>query len=205
MKIRIPLLLIAFTAQLLVPAWTIYDQEQIRSHGQEFRFRAEPVDPYDAFRGRYVRIGFSDNTAPYYNEKKPERDQLLYAHIQTDENNLSSIKEVTIGPPANNAPYLRVKYNWLQRKEMGNIISPENKSEEEFTPLAHFAFPMNRFYMEESIAPAAEKAYRDARRNTGHETTVTIRILNGKAVLTGLYIDDQPIADYVRSLPLNAQ
>ena len=206
MKFRIPLLLIVFVVQLLVPAWSIYDLENTRSQGQEFRFRAEPVDPYDAFRGKYVRIGFTDTTAPYHGEIDPKRGDSVFAYIQVDDKGISTISEIAHQAPQDSTPYIKVKFLWVtyEANESGNApINPQDVSER--NRVANFAFPMDRFYMEETIAPAAEKAYRDARGNSDLETTVTVRILNGKAVLTGLYINDQPMADYVRSLALNAQ
>jgi hypothetical protein len=57
--------------------------------------------------------------------------------------------------------------------------------------LARLELPFDRYYMEESKAPAAEKAYREATRG-GAETAeafVTVRVLDGLGVLEGLFVD----------------
>ena len=48
-------------------------------------------------------------------------------------------------------------------------------------------------------APAAEQAYRNNSRRGQQNAYVTIRIRNGDAALEQLYIDNQPLADYLRA------
>ena len=45
-------------AQLAVPASLIWKREQTLRHGSVWKFRTAPVDPVDAFRGRYVALEF---------------------------------------------------------------------------------------------------------------------------------------------------
>ena len=63
-------------------------------------------------------------------------------------------------------------------------------------------FPFSRYYMEETLAPQAEQAYRDAnRRDSKQQTWAVVRLRNGKAALADLFIDGQPIRDYLRDHP----
>ena len=39
-------------------ASTIYKRESVLHHGRVFKFQTAPVDPVDAFRGRYVALSF---------------------------------------------------------------------------------------------------------------------------------------------------
>ena len=45
-------------AQLAVPASLIWKRERTLRQGHVWKFRTAPVDPVDAFRGRYVALEF---------------------------------------------------------------------------------------------------------------------------------------------------
>src|SRR2546427_45739 len=60
-------------------------------------------------------------------------------------------------------------------------------------------FPFNRFWVTEKDAPAAEKAYRENSQRTKQNAYMTVRVRNGDAALEQLYIDNQPLADYLRA------
>ncbi len=49
-------LVLVFLAQLAVPAILIGQNESWRAQGSLVRIPARPVDPYDAFRGRYLLL-----------------------------------------------------------------------------------------------------------------------------------------------------
>jgi hypothetical protein len=59
------LLGLVFLAQWLVPVSMILGRERVLEKGTEVKFRVVPVDPYDPFRGRYVRI----NVQPMIDER----------------------------------------------------------------------------------------------------------------------------------------
>ena len=51
--------------------------------------------------------------------------------------------------------------------------------------------------MEESLAPAAEKAYRESSRMGGKKAYVTVHVLDGTSVLENLWIEGVSIHDFV--------
>ena len=55
-----------------------------------------------------------------------------------------------------------------------------------------FSFPHDRYYMEEKLAPKAEKLLR-----LSDNVYITLRIKNGKSVISGLFVDDTPIEEYL--------
>jgi uncharacterized membrane-anchored protein len=59
-KFLLPILIAVIVMQLLTPAYMIIHKYDILANGEEYKFRVRPVDPYDAFRGRYVQLGASD-------------------------------------------------------------------------------------------------------------------------------------------------
>ena len=54
----------------------------------------------------------------------------------------------------------------------------------------YFYFPLDRYYMEETLAPKAEEMISEE-----NNAYVTVRIKGDKSVLSGLYIDGKPIEE----------
>ena len=61
----------------------------------------------------------------------------------------------------------------------------------------YFRIPIDRYYMDEKLAPKAEKLTWN--RPEQDKIYVTARILNGNLVVSGLFINDIPIETYVEA------
>ena len=165
-------------AQLAVPAWMIVNQEQILRSGELFKFQTAPVDPYDAFRGRYVWLRIEQNSLPVPAGAQWKHGQEVFALIETGTNGLSRLSELRATRPIGR-PYLTVRVNWV----VGQT--------------AYLRVPLDRFYMEESLAPAAEKAYREHSRGSQRNAYITVRIRDGSGAIENLWIDGVPIREFV--------
>ena len=167
-------------AQLSLPASMIWRSERALIGGQEFRFRTAPVDPYDAFRGRYVALRFDQNQAPVAAGRKIETGQKVYALIEVGPDGFARFSSVTDERPPDQS-YLRVAVSSVQGTT------------------AHLELPFDRFYMEETMAPAAEQAYRQHSRRGQQDAYVVVRVQDGRGVIANLYVDGRPIAEFLRA------
>ena len=181
MKISMAIFALVATIQLAVPASLIVRHELTLRQGTAYKFKTAPVDPYDAFRGRYVALRFEQNHAPLASGNKWERGQKAYATLATDKDGFAKFTAVSTTPPADK-PYLLVHAGWLNSSDV------------------NLELPFDRFYMEERIAPAAEQAYRQNNRRgqTNTTTYALVRIRNGTGVIENLFIGDKPISQFVR-------
>src|SRR5262245_50007052 len=57
-KFILPLFGVMCLAQWIVPGKMVYDSENIVSTGAVFKFKTEPIDPADPFRGKYITLRF---------------------------------------------------------------------------------------------------------------------------------------------------
>jgi len=64
-KPLMPALIAVMVIQLSVPVYMIINKYIILKTGEEFKFRVNPIDPYDAFRGRYVSLYSNQETEGY--------------------------------------------------------------------------------------------------------------------------------------------
>lgn len=177
---------IAFVAlailQIGVCAARIVKWEDIRRTGTKIRLRTTPVDPYDAFRGRYIALDFEEETVPLELGPALEWGDEVYAVFRKDEDGFARIDRLEKERPEE-GNYLKVTVRYLN--------ATDNK--------LFLRFPFRRYYLEETLAPAAEQAYQAAGREEKRTAHVTARLKNGYGVLEDLMIGDQPIAEFIRA------
>ena len=162
-KYLLVLISVLIAVQLLVPAYMIWNKYDIIRTGEEYIFSVSPVDPYDAFRGRYVSFWIDAEV----NQKGK------YGILEVDDGGFAHIKNVTDIKPDGNA--------YLKDKDDG-----------------YFNVPIDRYYMDEKIAPVAESLANEF----GDELAayVTVRVKNGNCVVTGLYADGKRIEEIAESI-----
>lgn len=180
--IKLALLAVVALAQLYVPYHMIRAQELVLAHGTRVKFWAGPIDPSDPFRGRYVRLSFERGYMPHPKQTQlPLGQHEAYVVVQADPEGYAELVDITLEAPK--VP------NYFDAKIQVNREG-----------MVHINYPFNRFYMEESAAPRAERVYWEQRQEGRRDTYVVVRVLDGAAVIEDLYVNDMPIYDYLRAI-----
>lgn len=170
-------------AQLAVPAQMIWSRETIMDGGALYKFLAQPIDPYDPFQGRYVSLSVGQMRAPLPEGWYPVYGEPVYATLGTDEEGYARVDAVTKTRP-DSGDFIRATVQWVD--DQGQELSLD--------------LPIDRYYMNEWAAPQAERAYRDNQWQEETDVYVTVRVLAGEIVIEGLFIDDVPIEEYVKTM-----
>lgn len=167
--------------QLAVPASLIVRHELTLQQGTVFRFKTAPVDPYDAFRGRYAALQFEENRVRLPTDKHFANGQKAYVALETDRDGFAKFGAVSDVAPKDK-PYLRVHLAW-----------PEASG-------AQVRLPFDRLYLEENIAPAAEQVYwqNNRRGQTNTASYALVRVRNGTGVIEDVFVGDKPLTQLVR-------
>lgn len=164
-------------AQWSVPAWMIASQEIALNRGVEYRFQCAPVDPYDLFRGRYVSIQLRENLVSVPEEAEFRFNQRAYASLTVGEEGYARIHMLHEAPPEN--------VDWIPVRVLTAYEGQRT-----------IRFPFDRYYMNERLAPEAERAYFEGAAK--ENVTLALRVYRGRPVIAGLLIDDQPIEEYLK-------
>lgn len=162
--------------QLGVPIYGIISRQLVIAYGKEFKFKVRPFDPYDAFRGRYVTFSltkeYESNTLSTATCEKH-----CYAQLSSDSSNFAQITRLSESKPSS-SDYVKLSNN-------------------------SFDYPVDRYYLNEKLAPEAEKLIFSRRLNSvdydERHTYITAKVKNGTMIITGLFVDNQPIEDYLRN------
>lgn len=167
--------------QLITPLSMIIKRESVLKNGEQFKFKTAPVDPYDAFRGRYVALRIAEDNVPAPRGILLSNGQSICAHIAVDEQGFAKLTTVTTSEPQG-VSYIQAKVRYVS----GNKVQLD--------------LPIDRYYMEEKSAPTAERVYREYSRRDKQDAYVLVRVKDGFAVIEALYIGGKRIEDVVRSL-----
>jgi uncharacterized membrane-anchored protein len=166
-------------AQLGVPAAMIWQREQTLKQGRVWKFRAAPVDPVDAIRGRYIALRFAaeEFDAP---AKFESGNKSVYAVLKQSADGFAEVDHLTTEVVAGDDVVPVESAWWSKGKE-------------------HVSFPFDKFWVAEANAPAAERAYVENNRRDKQNAYVTVRVRRGDAALDQLFIDNEPLSEYLRS------
>lgn len=181
-KVIFGLFVAVAAVQLATPVGQIWKYEDILRTGKPYKFRTAPVDPYDAFRGRYVALNYDGASVPVRKDDALEYRRPAYVSLEQDSNGFAVFGELSSQAPVGR-DYVRVEYlyrNWTN------------------TNTAVFRLPFDKFFMEESAAPRAEEAYRRAGRGSSNTVSyAAVRVKNGRGVIEDLYIQGKPIRKFL--------
>lgn len=179
MKIfRIGLFILIALAQLSVPAMMAWGRVQTLSHGRVWKLKTAPIDPVDAVRGRYVMLRF-DAEDKYRQPEQLKSIDAIYAILKEGADGFAEVDHLSRSPvPGDSAIKVEPGGFWDEQQRI--------------------VFPFRYFWLTEKNAPAAETAYRENSKRGQQNAFATVRIRNGDAALEQLYIDNQPLADYLR-------
>lgn len=173
-------LILLACVQIAVAVSVIYQYEITLKKGTAYRFKTAPVDPYDAFRGRYVRLSV-DRSVPKPSDAAFYRGQDVYVTISEGSDGYAGFTGIaTTAPPSGD--YLKTTVAYSPSRSRKVLID----------------IPFKRYYMNEDLAPAAERAYARHSRRDKKNAWVVVRVRNGRAVIEGLYVAGRPISEYAR-------
>lgn len=168
--------------QLGVAARMVIQQEKVLQKGQVFLFKAAPVDPNDPFRGKYITLRFE---AEQYEESENMNTWVAgeetFVHLTTNILGFAEVYDLSKDPPQDDIPYFKATIEHVYIQDSQAKIS--------------LSFPFDRYYMEESKAPEAERVYREAFREAQEDIYAVVFVKEGKCVLEDVKIGDRSIKD----------
>ncbi len=188
-----------FILQFFVPLSMIIRREIVLRTGDEYLFRARPVDPADPFRGRYVALSFDLDTFAIDDFSQWSRGEDVFAVLEIDHEGFAIISRLS-RKPLEEPNYLKARISYVSYDRVEGTAPKGMEQLTDYdgntyylTPKVRLDFPFDRYYMEEGDAIKAETLYNKRMRSEDGTSHVTVRIKNGFAVLEELYIDNQPV------------
>ena len=176
---RILIFCVVALAQVGVPAAMVWQRGQTLQQGRVWKFRTAPVDPVDGIRGRYIALRFTaeEFDAPV---KFESGYRSVYAVLKQDTDGFAEVDHLTTEAVATDDVVPVESAWWSSGKQ-------------------HVSFPFDKFWVAEANAAAAERAYVENNRRDKQNAYVTVRVRHGDAALDQLFIDNEPLSEYLHS------
>jgi len=169
--------------QLWTPAAMIWNRENVLKSGRAFKFLSAPIDPNDPFRGKYIILSFSENSCNNKEKMQWEIGETVYVQLTTDSAGYAAIHSLHKNKPAQRINFVKTKIDYLGYDSLKAVF---------------IEWPFDRFYMEESKAYNAEQAYIKSSADSSNKTYALVKVKNGDAVLENVFINNIPIATYIK-------
>jgi uncharacterized membrane-anchored protein len=172
---RLIIFVVVVFAQLAVPASLVWKREHTLRQGHVWKFRTAPVDPVDVFRGRYVALHFEVETEEISPPSNSSYSDRVFVTLKANAEGFAEVDQVFATKPAGD--------DFMETRLSGKTIS----------------LPFDKYWVTERDAPAAEAAYQNLSRRGNQNAYVSVRVFRGDAALEQLYLDNQPLGDYLRA------
>ena len=183
--ILIVIFILMVLAQWYIPLKMIKGSEDILLTGTEFMFRTAPVDPYDAFRGKYVQLNFRDNiyTTP---DSTYQYKEMVYVSVEKGTDGFTTIKSVSKKEPIDSDNYIKASISSFY-KTNNNVFE------------MRIQYPFDRYYMDEFKAPKADSLYNKSTQDTLQTVYAIVAVKRGEAVLKEVKIGEVSLVDYFKN------
>jgi uncharacterized membrane-anchored protein len=168
--------------QLYVPAKMILDREDILNTGKDYKFKTEPIDPNDPFRGKYITLRYEEDMIEIQNEADWVSGEIIYVFLTPDKEGFAKVQSVSKENGTNNQDFLKAKVNYVTSNGSNKLT---------------IDYPFDRYYMEESKAYDAELTYRKSQLDTTEIAYAVVSIKDGEAVLKDVLINGVSLREIV--------
>jgi len=169
---------IMFTIQLIVPLSMIIEKEVVLNKGETIKFQVRPIDPYDAFRGKYLSIGIVENRV-ITNTENYREGQDVYASIVVDSDGFGKPAAINT-EPYENEQYIKCKIDYVSEDSV--VLN----------------FPFDRFYINEEYSELGEELYSQYSSGEKEDAYISVRISRGKSVLEKMFLSGIEINDFIK-------
>ncbi len=197
-------LAVIFAAQAGYVGNTIVQAERTLKTGTLYRFRTAPVDPYDAFRGRYVRLEFALENQHHPIKNTADCKDWHYGHrawiqLTKDASHVARVISVVKTKPEADAIPVTTHYCKDEAHSASNLkkylLSPPSSKDKAHPsinppfnsqPTIKINLPFKRFYANELLAPELEKRA----RKSAKDSYLWVRVRGRYAIPEKLEISD---------------
>ena len=170
--------LIAFSiyavALICFPIWMIVNENNTFKEGIAYKFKCAPLDPNDPFRGKYIALRFENIEVKESGVEM--KNPPYFGLVDIDKDGFAFISAVEFTQPVNTT-YIEL-----------NLISTDIGT-------AWYTLPIDRLYMNEYKAQAAEDLYRNALQDSTQNVYAKVYISDDRYLLDDVFVDDVPLRE----------
>jgi len=193
---------LGFAALLVaIPLYMTLSSEDILANGKLYKFRLQGGDPFDPFRGKYLRLNYAFDELPI--DEKVKVGEEVYTSITVDNEGFAHLSKAYKKPPVK-GDYLKTKVvasSWdnsgfrtgRRRFSLRRRRLMERDNGKSYVVIA-IPNNMRKYFINEDYAQQGEDVLRAEMDNA----YVGIRVLDGECRMEDIYIDKMPLMKYLK-------
>lgn len=160
---------------ITIPLYLMLSSENVLENGNRHKIRLEGRDPFDPFRGKFLRLNFDDEIDCFACEEGEE----VFVLLEKDEDGFSFFSEGVKERP-DHFDFFTAK---VERAYPGKaIIKLDN---------------LTKYFINEDKAKDAEDVLQSYVRQKPNDVYLAIRVLDGEARLEDIFIEDTPFLEFL--------
>ena len=172
---------VVVAVQLIFLASIIREYEAVRTDGQLYKLELQVRDPYDLFRGNFLVLSMKEDRIKMP-DWQPGWDDKFYVKLQAD-TKTGFAKPVAVSRDFPGGD------NWIQVRNSGGMVMEGSDT------LLLFAYPMDRYYLNEDVAKTTEEKWNKALQDSNSRCWMEFRLKKEKAVITDLKINGRSLRE----------
>lgn len=205
MKTR-PLLLLFIAlcvVQLATPSWLAMRYEDVLRNGETYRVRIEPVDPADAFRGRFVAMALLLPLETPPTEPAKETGREGWVVLASGPDGFAQAASFSWERPATaSGPVVRARLVHDWRRDGENRQAPEFYAPADpaaSKPRYAARLLVERYYLDEGIAPRADQVVGRAPQvpERPRESVAVLRVKDATVAIAAVEVNGEPLERFL--------
>lgn len=161
---------------ILVPLYIIMNSEDVLENGHRHKIRLQGYDPFDPFRGKYLRLRFEDRL-PFTDDLK--QGDPVYVLLEKDSLGFSYFSTAVKERPKQH-DYIEAQLLFIYESNVQ--VKIDN---------------LNKYFINEDKAKKAEEVMAEYTRNRPDELYLAIRVLNGETRIEDIFVREKPLLEYL--------
>lgn len=161
---------------LSIPLYLMITSEEVLENGNRHKIRLQAYDPFDPFRGKYLRVNY-DNFISGDEDIKEGDD--IYVTLEKDSTGYSQFSYAHKNQPEGN-DYFKSHAEYVS----GGSIEFRTDN-------------ISKYFINENKASEAETILQTFPRKNSDSIYVAIRVLDGEIRLEDIYVKEMPLLEYI--------
>jgi uncharacterized membrane-anchored protein len=178
-KYIIIIFIIVVISQYFVVAKLIGGQEEIHTNGKEYLFKTTPVDPYNPFKGNYVKLRYEIETLNVTKPSLWKRKDVVFIELTQDSLGFAKVNAIFKEKPMK-VDFVTAKVGYVN-KSKGTI---------------NIDLPFDRIYLNADKAKELEYKFEDINKDSTKIAYAKVKLKNGKGAISQLIIDNAKVYDF---------
>lgn len=162
---------------LSVPLIIILSSEDILENGHRHKLRLQGYDPFDPFRGKFLRLRYNNNVLCEENIKEGDK---VYVTLEKDSLGFSSFAYASSEKP-NHSDYVYTTVDYISSNNYARIETDN----------------LSKYFINENKAHEAENLLLEYTRNNPDQIYAAIRVLDGEVRLEDIFIEETPLLEFL--------